>query len=123
MPKTQGSLLYLLVLCAAKIHLLYLFLGFVAALLSGCGGGGPSGPAPATHISVMAGAAVTVGTPFNVTVTVLDASGNMASSYGGVVHFASSDSQAVLPADSPLTNGTKTFSVTFKTAGNQTVTV
>jgi hypothetical protein len=58
-----------------------------------------------------------------VTVAALDALGNVAPGYAGVVHFASSDSQAVLPPDAPLTNGTKTFSVTFKTAGNQTVTV
>src|SRR5215469_6801644 len=111
MPRTRRSLLYVLVLHVAEIHLLCLFLGFVAALLSGCGGGGPSGPPPATHISVTVGATVTVGTPFSVTVAALDASGNVAPGYAGVVHFASSDSQAVLPADSPLTNGTKTFSV------------
>ena len=56
MFRTRGSLLYSLVLYAAKIHLLCFFLGFVAALLSGCAGGGPSGPPPATHISVMVGA-------------------------------------------------------------------
>jgi len=123
MPRTRGSLVYVLGLSTAKIHLPCFLLGFVAALLSGCGGGGPSGPPPATHISVTVGAAVTVGMPFNVTVTALDASGNVASSYTGVAHFASSDPQAALPPDSSLTNGTKTFSATLKTAGNQTVTV
>src|SRR5207247_2222764 len=32
------------------------------------------------------------------------------------------DGQAILPANSPLTNGTGTFSATLKTIGNQTLT-
>ena len=108
-----------------KTQLSWLFLGFVAALLHGCGGGasGPPPPPPATHLSVTGSAAATVGAAFNVTVSALDASGHVVSSYVGTVHFASSDPQAALPADSPLTNGTQTFSVTLKTVGNQTVTV
>ena len=35
----------------------------------------------------------------NVTVTALDAYGNMATGYTGTVHFTSSDGQAVLPAN------------------------
>src|SRR5207237_393451 len=42
--------------------------------------------------------------------------------YSGTVHFTSSDVQAVLPANSTLTNGAGTFTVTLKTAGSQTVT-
>jgi len=45
-----------------------------------------------------------------------------ATGYTGTVHFTSSDSTAVLPADSMLTNGTGTFSVTFNTAGFQSLT-
>jgi hypothetical protein len=43
--------------------------------------------------------------------------------YTGTVHFTSSDPQAVLPPDSQLTNSVGSFSVTFKTAGSQTLTV
>lgn len=42
---------------------------------------------------------------------------SLASGYNGTVHFTSSDATAVLPPDTPLTNGIGTFSVTFNTAG------
>jgi len=66
-----------------KTQLSWLFLGFVAALLHGCGGGasGPPPPPPATHLSVTGSAAATVGAAFNVTVSALDASGHVVSSY------------------------------------------
>jgi hypothetical protein len=48
--------------------------------------------------------------------------GNVVSSYVGTVHFTSSDGQAVLPANSLLSSGVQTFSVTLETAGYQTVT-
>jgi hypothetical protein len=87
-------------------------------LLNGCGSGGASTPPPpATHFSVMAAATTaTAGTPFNVTVTALDASNVLVTTYAGPVRFVSTDNQAVLPANSPLTNGSGTFSVTLKTA-------
>jgi hypothetical protein len=59
---------------------------------------------------------------FSVTVTARDPYGNTATGYVGTVHFTSSDSQAILPADSTLASGIGTFSVTLKTAGNRTVT-
>jgi autotransporter-associated beta strand protein len=76
----------------------------------------------ATHFAVSAPATATAGTAFNFTVTAQDQFNNTATSYAGTVHFTSSDSQAVLPANSTLTNGTGTFSATLKTAGNQTLT-
>jgi hypothetical protein len=63
------------------------------------------------------------GNSFTVTVTALDANNNPVPSYAGTVHFTSSDSQAGLPPDATLANGTGNFSVTLKTAGSQTVTV
>ena len=54
--------------------------------------------------------------------TALDATNAVVTGYTGTVHFTSSDTQAVLPANSTLTNGTGTFSVTLKTAGAQTIT-
>src|SRR5262249_38726895 len=38
------------------------------------------------------------------------------------VHFTSSDGSATLPADSTLMAGTRSFSATLKTVGNQTIT-
>jgi hypothetical protein len=75
----------------------------------------------ATHFSVTAPANATAGTAFNFTVTALDASNATATGYTGTVHFTSSDGSAVLPANSTLTNGVGTFSVTLKTAGAQTI--
>jgi Big-like domain-containing protein len=63
----------------------------------------------------------TAGTAGLVTVTAQDLFGNRVTDYSGTVHFTSSDTQAVLPGDSTLTNGQKTFNVTFKTAGTQTL--
>ena len=57
------------------------------------------------------------------TVTPQDQFNNTATGYSGTVHFTSSDTQAVLPADTALTNGTGTFSATLKTAGTQTIIV
>src|SRR5207245_2676245 len=64
----------------------------------------------------------TAGTAFSFTVTAQDQFNNTTPGYAGTVHFTSSDGQAVLPANSTLTNGTGTFNATLKTAGNQTIT-
>jgi autotransporter-associated beta strand protein len=66
--------------------------------------------------------AQTAGTPVTVTVNAVDASYNIVASAGDVVAITSSDANATLPANAALINGTRTFSVTFKTGGNQTVT-
>src|SRR5215472_6808744 len=90
-----------------------------------CGGSssnGGGGGGPATHLLLSSSTTATVGTAFNVTVTALDASNNTVTTYSGTVHFTSTDVQAMLPSDVILTNGTKSFSVTLKTAGNQTIT-
>ena len=93
----------------------------------GCGGASgppPPPPIPATHFSVTpATATPTAGTAFMVTVTALGASGQTATSYSGTLHFTSTDANAVLPADTPMTSVTGTFSVTLNTAGSQTVSV
>ncbi len=65
------------------------------------------------------------GTPQSFTVT-SQMSGETVTSYAGTVHFTSTDANAALPADYafvPVDQGTHTFTVTFKTAGQQTVTV
>jgi len=92
-------------------------------LLVACGSGGPPPPA-ATHLSVSSSSLNTyAGAALSITVTALDATGAVVPSYSGTVHFSSTDAQAVLPGNSPLTNGTGGFQVTLKKAGNQTVTV
>ncbi len=77
---------------------------------------------PATHFVVTAPTSATAGKAFSFTVTALDPNNNVALTYFGTVHFTSTDTAAVLPADATLTNGTGTFSATLKTAGNQTIT-
>ena len=91
-------------------------------VLSACGGGSTPPPPAATHFSVTTTASPSAGAAFNFTVTALAASGQTATSYAGTVHFTSTDSQAVLPANSTLVNGTGTFSVTLKTVGTQSIT-
>src|SRR5579863_9474041 len=89
-------------------------------LLSACGGGGVP-QLVTTHLSVTAPGNAVAGATFKITVTALDASGAVVTTYAGTVHFTSTDGQAVLPANSTLTNGTGTFSVTLMTPGSQTV--
>ena len=82
----------------------------------------PASAAAATHLVVSAPANATAGISVSVTVTAQDGGGVTDPTATQVVHFTSSDPQAVLPADTPLAAGTATVPVTFKTAGNQTVT-
>jgi large repetitive protein len=59
-------------------------------------------------------------------VTALDAFGNIATGYLGTVHFSSTDHHAILPSNYTFVAGDKgvhTFSITFKTAGKQSLTV
>jgi hypothetical protein len=77
----------------------------------------PNGPTPA-------------GTPITLTVRLFDGYGNLLTPYTGTVHFTSSDPRAVLPADYSFTgkgsgkdNAAHSFTITFLTAGTQTVTV
>ena len=68
----------------------------------------------------------TAGTAGSVTVTAQDGSGATVTGYSGTVHFVSTDPQAVLPSNYTFigsNNGTKAFSITLKTAGNQSITV
>ena len=76
----------------------------------------------ATHLSVSAPTSAVTGNAFGFMVAALDASNNIVTNYTGTVHFASTDPQAVLPANSALTGGAVNFSATLKTVGVQTVT-
>ncbi len=78
-------------------------------------------PNVAVGFTVSAPANAVAGTPFNYTVTALDAFGNVATGFTDPIHFTSSDAQAVLPGTSNLTLGVGTFTATLKTSGTQTL--
>src|SRR5262249_8756006 len=91
--------------------------------------GGQSGimvtAAAATHLAISAPANVSIGVAFSVTVTALDAYGNVATGYPGNIHFTSSDHKAILPSDYTFVAadaGVHTFTVTLKSSGTQTLT-
>jgi hypothetical protein len=94
-------------------------------LLNGCGGGSSTQTHDVvTHFSITSATPTpTAGLAFNITVTALDAAGQMVASYSGTVQFMSSSGQAVIPASGALVNGAGTFSVTLNKAGSQTITV
>jgi subtilisin-like proprotein convertase family protein len=85
---------------------------------------GNSAPTSTVYFTVSAPSSATAGSAFSVTVTAHNPDGTVDTGYTGTVHFTSSDTarQVVLPADSMLTNGTGSFSVTLVTAGSQTIT-
>jgi len=66
--------------------------------------------------------AQTAGAAFNVTVNAVDANWNVVNSVTDTVGITASDSNAILPANAALVNGTRSLSVTLKTAGSATVT-
>ena len=64
--------------------------------------------------------------PTVITVSALDAVGNVATGYSGSVHFTSSDANAVLPTDTPFGGGdlaARAVRLALATAGSQSVTV
>jgi RHS repeat-associated protein len=73
------------------------------------------------HLSV--NATPVTGRVFRVTVTAQNSSGSTLTSFTSSVQFASTDSNAVLPADAALVSGVGVFSVTLGTAGSQLLTV
>jgi hypothetical protein len=83
-------------------------------------------PGVATHLGISGPGAATAGVTFTITLSALDAFGNIATGYRGKVHFTSSDHNATLPADYTFTaadNGSHTFTATLKAGGKQTITV
>jgi hypothetical protein len=94
----------------------------VSLLLTACGGSGSTTPpAPSvTHFSVSAPTPAVAGVPFQITVTALDASGNVVTSFNAGVTLTSSDAQAVL-LPIGLVAGTGTGSITLQTPGSQTI--
>lgn len=83
-------------------------------------------PAAASELTLSSPTATPAGTAINVIVTAFDPFGNRATGFTGSVQFTSSDPIAGLPSDYtfvPADQGTRTFPVTLKRAGAQTVTV
>jgi hypothetical protein len=76
---------------------------------------------PANYFAVVEGPG-TAGVAAPVTVTAVDAYGNVDSTYNGTVHFTSTDPQAVLPPDLTLVSGTGSTSATLRTAGQEGIT-
>jgi galactose oxidase-like protein len=108
---------------------LHMFVPAVLAILvangsAGCGSGSTQSPPPiATHLSVTAAlSTVTTDSALLITVNALDNSGGVVRSYAGTAQFTSTDSQALLPANTALSGGTANIQVTFKSSGTQTVT-
>jgi hypothetical protein len=91
--------------------------------LTGIAGNITVSPAAASTL-IVAGfpSSTSAGVAHSFTVTAVDPYGNIATGYTGTIHISSSDSQAVLPADSTLTNGTGQLSATLNTAGTQSLT-
>jgi hypothetical protein len=86
--------------------------------------------APASTLLLATPASAVVNQPFNVTVTLKDRFGNVATGYTGTVYFSSSDTLAMqlakMPADYAFTAkdaGIHTFSATLMTPPSQTITV
>src|SRR5438105_2212236 len=79
-------------------------------------------PAAASVLSLGVPDGAVAGSAVKVALLALDPYGNVATSYGGTVHFISSDPQAVLPADTALSAGKGIVTVTLKTAAGQTLT-
>ena len=76
----------------------------------------------ADQLTINNGSSTAAGNAFRFTVTADDPFGNIATSYNGTVTFASNDATATLPGNGTLANGVGTFSATFKTAGNRSLT-
>ena len=90
--------------------------GFVAF---GCG-------SPTANLEISAPSSAIVGSPFTITVTAM-VGGGRDTIFNSPIHFTSSDSAAILPADYAFTvadAGSHTFSgVSLMTAGSQSITV
>ena len=104
-----------------------------ASITAAASGPGPSPSTQMVSISPAAAAALvstgttmaTAGSTATLTVVALDAYNNVATGYGGTLHFSTSDAQATLPANvvfSGATPGTATVGVVFAAAGTNSVT-
>jgi sugar lactone lactonase YvrE len=98
----------------------------VTASITGTQAGITVNPAAASMLAVSGfPTSIMHGVSASFTVTALDAFGNLATGYRGIVHFTSSDGAAALPANYTFTAGDAgkhTFSATLNTVGTQSMT-
>jgi hypothetical protein len=99
----------------------------ISAAISGSQGSILVNPAAASRLVLSAPASIKGNTPFNLTVTVVDAYGNVVTGYRGTLSFSSTDSSANLPKNYTFTaadQGVHIFmAMRLKKKGNQTITV
>ncbi len=99
----------------------------VSAAISGAQGGILVNAATASRLVLSVPASVTAGASFSLTVTVVDAYGNVVTGYRGTLAFSSSDATANLPKNYKFTaadRGAHTFTkLVLKKKGQQTITV
>lgn len=84
------------------------------------------GSGPASYFKVTASSSVIAGNVMKATVRVYGSDNNLKTDYTGTISFTSSDAKAVLPSPYTFTSsdgGVKDFTITYKTAGGQTITV
>ena len=79
-------------------------------------------PGRAASVKLTGLADAIAGTPQAGTVTAFDAFGNVATSYGGTLHFTTNDTKATPPADTAASGGQASFNIALKTAGNESLT-
>jgi hypothetical protein len=83
-------------------------------------------PIAATHFGISYPTSTTAGVTQFIIVSALDVYGNVATSYGGTVHFSSTDSLAYLPSDQTFSagfGGVFQVLIEFVTAGSQAIRV
>jgi hypothetical protein len=83
-------------------------------------------PGEAAHLAVSSSTSSTAGEAIELTVSAMDEFGNLNKTYTGTVQFAASDLLAEIPANYTFQssdNGSQSFSVIMKTAGEQNLTV
>jgi hypothetical protein len=99
----------------------------VSAGITGSQAGILVNPAAATHLVISGPAGVLHGTAFSITVTAVDAYGNVAAGYRGAVKFTTSDGGASLPGKYTFTasdSGVHTFTgLILRRKGKQTITI
>jgi hypothetical protein len=86
----------------------------------------PVSPGPLRAFGVQVAPTATAGAGLTLTVTAQDAFGNVVTGYTGTVRFTTTDRLASLPANytfTPADAGVHVFTVAFRTAGTQTLTV
>ena len=74
------------------------------------------GPAAAYSLAALPASAV-AGVPMPLTISVVDAHGNLVTDYAGAAHVSSGDATDQLPPDGGFTGGVRTVSLAFVTAG------